>query len=320
MTAVRPFRFIAPMPSLELPASRWRDEIRRIEDLGFSTVSVSEHVTGGWAMDPLVAMNAAAAASERLRILSLVLLNDLRHPVLLHRAAATIDRLSDGRLELGLGAGWLAADYEALGLAFDPPGARIDRLAESLEILRRLFDDAPVTFEGSHYQVRGLVGLPKTIQRPRPPLLVGGGGRRILELAAQMADIIGIHATLPGGALVPGAVADFGAERTAEKVGWVRASLERAGRKPDAVELQFSVYLCEVGGGDRAQRRALSTFADRLAMDPQLVADSPSVLIGDVEACADRLEERREIYGFSYLRLSSDVDSVAPLVHRLAGR
>jgi probable F420-dependent oxidoreductase len=248
------------------------------------------------------------------------MLNDLRHPVLLHRAAATIDRLSEGRLELGLGAGWQAADYEALGLTLDPPGTRIDRLAESLEILHRLFGEEPVTFEGRHYQVRGVTGLPKPIQRPRPPLLVGGGGRRILELAAQKADIIGVHATLPGGALAPGAVADFGAERTAEKVAWIRAALDGAGRPSDAVELQVSIYLCQVGGPERQRRRAVSTFADRLAVDPRLVAESPSVLIGDVEECADRLQERREVYGFSYLRLSSDVASVAPLVHRLAGR
>jgi probable F420-dependent oxidoreductase len=308
------------MPSLDLPPRRWRDAIRRIEDLGFSTVSVSEHVTGGWAMDPFVAMTAAAAASEHLRILSLVLLNDLRHPALVHRAAATIDRLSDGRLELGLGAGWQAADYEALGLSFEPPGARIDRLEEALEIIQRLFDVDPVTIDGRHYQVRRLAGLPTPTQRPRPPLLVGGGGRRILELAARKADIIGVHATLPGGALAPGAVADFGAERTAEKVEWIRGSLERAGRPIDAVELQLSVYLCQIGGGERASRRTMSTFADRLAVDRQLVADSPSVLIGDVETCVDRLQERRERYGFSYLRLSSDIDSVAPLVQRLAGR
>jgi probable F420-dependent oxidoreductase len=308
------------MPSLDLPAARWRDEVRRIEDLGFSTVSVSEHVTGGWAMDPLVVMDAAAAASEHLRVLSLVMLNDLRHPVVLHRAAATIDRLSNGRLELGLGAGWQAADYEALGLTFDPAGRRIDRLAESLEILDRLFGDEPVTFDGRHYQVRGVSGLPKPIQRPRPPLLVGGGGRRILELAAQKADIIGVHAALPGGALAPGALIDFGADRTAEKIGWIAAALNRIGRPIGAVELQLSVYLCQVGGSERARRRTTSTFADRLAVDPQLVADSPSVLIGDVNACVDRLQERRERFGFSYLRLSSDVDSVAPLVQRLAGQ
>lgn len=320
MTAARPFRFIAPMPSLDLPPARWRDEIRRIEDLGFSSISVSEHVAHGWALDPLAVMGAAAEASDRLRVLSLVLINDLRHPALLHRAAATIDRLSGGRLELGLGAGWQAADYEALGLSFDPPSVRIERLAESLEILHLLFGGSKVTFEGSHYQVRELDGLPRAVQQPRPPVLVGGGGRRILELAARMADIVGVHATLPHGALTSASAADFGADRIATKVGWIRDALAAAGRPAEAVELQFSVYLCRIDGARRAGRRTLSAFAQRLAVDPDLVVNSPSVLIGSVDECADTLQERRALYGFSYLRLSEDVDAVASLVYRLAGR
>ena len=140
MSTARPFRFIAPMPSFDLPPARWRDEVRRIEDLGFGTVSVSEHLTGGWAMDPLAAMLAAADASDRLRVLSLVLLNDLRHPVVLHRAMASIDRLSDGRVEIGLGAGWRADDYLVLGRPFDPPPVRIERLTESLQIISALFE------------------------------------------------------------------------------------------------------------------------------------------------------------------------------------
>jgi probable F420-dependent oxidoreductase len=320
MTAPRPFRFIAPMPPFTLAPSRWRDEIQRIEDIGFSSVSVSEHFVGGWAMDPLAAMLAAADASERLRVLSLVLLNDLRHPAALHRAAASVDVLSGGRLELGLGAGWSEDDYVALGLRFDPPSIRIDRLAESLEVIDRLFGDGDVTFEGVHYQVRRLAGLPKAVQRPRPPLLVGGGGRRILELAARTADIIGVHAALTSGHLGPDTVADFSAERMATKVDWIRAALTEAGREPDAIELQFSVYLCQIDGHRRAHDRTVSTFAEQLAVHPDLVADSPSVLLGSVDACADLLVERRARYGFSYLRLSDEIDSVAPLVHRLAGR
>ena len=320
MTAARPFRFIAPMPSFDLPPARWRDEVRRIEDLGFSTVSVSEHIVGGWAMDPLTVMMAAADATDRLRVLSLVLMNDLRHPALVHRAAATIDRLSGGRLELGLGAGWAARDYAALGLPFDPPGVRVDRLAESIEIIGRLFEDEPVTVAGRHFSVDALPGSPKAVQRPRPPILVGGGGRRVLELAARSADIVGVHAAMAGGELTSDVAADFSAERMAAKVGWVRAALAAAGRPADAVELQFSVYLCEVGKPRRAQERTRSTFAERLAMDPRLVADSPSVLQGSVDACADLLVERRARFGFSYLRLSDDIDAVAPLVKRLAGR
>ena len=320
MTALRPFRFIAPMPSLDLPPDRWRDELRRIEDLGFSTVSVSEHVVGGWAMDPLTVMMAAADATDRLRVLSLVLMNDLRHPAVLQRAAATIDRLSGGRLELGIGAGWAARDYAALGLPFDRAGVRIDRLRESIEIIGRLFADEPVTIAGHHYSVHELEGSPKAVQRPRPPILIGGGGRRVLELAARAADIVGVHAAMPGGELAQDVTADFSAERMEMKVGWVRDALAEAGRAGDDIELQFSIYLCRIGEPRRAQERARSTFADRLAMDPRLLADSPSVLIGSVDGCADLLIERRARFGFSYLRLSDDIDAVAPVIRRLAGR
>jgi probable F420-dependent oxidoreductase len=320
VTSPRPFRFIAPMPPFDLPPHRWRDELRRIEDLGFSSVSVSEHIVGGWAMDPLAVMMAAADATKRLRVLSLVLMNDLRHPVVLHRAAATIDRLSGGRLELGIGAGWLARDYVALGRVFDPAPVRIERLAESIEIITRLFADQPVTFMGRHVGVHDLAGSPKAVQRPRPPILVGGGGRRLLQLAARTADIVGVHAAMPGGELTPDVTADFSAERLDTKVAWVREALVDAGRADDDVELQFSVYLCRIGGQRRAQEGTRSTFAERLAVDPKLLVDSPSVLIGSVDACADLLIERRARFGFSYLRLSDDIDAVAPLIRKLAGR
>lgn len=308
------------MPALDLPPARWRDAVRRIEDVGFSSVSVSEHLTGGWAMDPLSVMLAATEATTRLRVLSLMLVNDFRHPAILHRSAATIDLLSGGRLEIGLGAGWHSADYGAIGLRFDPPAIRIERLAEAVAIMDGLFGESPVTFSGRHYHVRDLEGLPKPVQRPRPPILIGGGGRRILELAARTADIVGIHATLAGGSLAPNAVADFSAERVAAKVGWVRAAAAEAGRAAEAIELQFSVYLCQIGGRSTAHRRVVSTFAERLAVDPVLVAESPSVLLGSVDACADLLVERRAQYGLSYLRLSEDVEAAAPLVYRLAGR
>jgi alkanesulfonate monooxygenase SsuD/methylene tetrahydromethanopterin reductase-like flavin-dependent oxidoreductase (luciferase family) len=167
--------------------------------------------------------------------------------------------------------------------------------------------------------VHELAGGPQPAQYPRPPLLVGGGGRGVLELAARTADIVGVHARLTGGRLADASVADFAADRIDEKVRWVRDALRAEGRSSDAVELQFSVYLCRVEGGRRAAQRAASAFADRLSVDAALVADSPAVLIGSIEMCAELLEERRERYGFSYLRLSDDVEAVAPLVRRLAG-
>jgi probable F420-dependent oxidoreductase len=304
------------MPSPRLSPPEWRGALRRIEDLGFSSVSVSEHLTQGWVMEATAAMLAAALATDRLRVLSLVLANDYRHPVMLHKAAATIDVLSEGRLELGLGTGWLAEDYRASGIPFDAPSVRIARLDESLRILKGLFGERPFSFEGAHYRVRALDGLPKPAQRPHPPILVGGGGRRVLELAAVHADIVGVHGSLPEGGLTPEAARDLAEDRIAEKVAWVRRAARDAGRDPDGVELQFTVYLCQVEGSTHP---ATSAFAGLLEADPALAASSPAVLRGSVDACVDLLRERRERFGFSYLHLGADLDAVAPIVARLAG-
>ena len=293
--------------------------MRRIESLGFATVSISDHLTRGWVMEPTVALLAAAEATERLRVLSLVLGNDFRHPVLLHKTAATIDVLSDGRLELGLGAGWMRSDYDASGIPYDPPGVRLDRLEESLRVIKGLFGPEPLTFRGDHYAVTELDGLPKPVQTPHPPLLVGGGGKRVLGVAAREADIVSVHCNLRGGELDRDAAADLAAERVEEKVGWVRIAAEQAGRSIDDLELQFSTYLCRVTDAPRSEAASVSTFAEHLAADPDLVERSPAVLIGSVEECAERLQERRERYGFSYLNLGGDVENVAPLVARLAG-
>jgi probable F420-dependent oxidoreductase len=306
------------MPRLTQPIGRWLDALHRIEDLGFSTVSVSEHLTQGWTMEPLAVMTAAATSTS-LRVLSLVLSNDFRHPALLHKAIATMDVLSGGRVELGLGAGWLEGDYAASGIHLDPPAARIERLAESIKVIKGLFGPGPFSFEGRHYRIAGLDGLPKPVQLPHPPFLVGGGGRRILAFAGANADIVGVHARLPEGVLSPAAAADLAADRIAEKVEWVRDASRAAGRADGAVELQFSAYLVRVTDS-RAEPAAISSsFAGLLGADPDLVANSPAVLTGSVDACVEALQAHRERYGFSYWNLGSDIEAVAPIVSRLAG-
>ena len=315
----RPFRFIAPAPRLTGDPARWRAEVRRIEDLGFSTLSVGDHLGQGWVLEPVTAMTVAAEATDRLRVLSLALANDYRHPVVLHKSIAGLDVFSGGRVELGIGAGWMTSDYEAAGISMDPPGVRIERLEESLEILTGLFGADPVTFTGRHYEVRGLDGLPKPVQQPRPPLLVGGGGRRMLSLAARVADIVGVHCALPRGVQDEAAVADLAADHIDEKVRWVHESAVAAGRRPDDLELQFTVYHCDVLGSRHAGTPNRSSFASLMAAAPELLADSPAVLVGDVEKCVDTLLERRERYGFSYLNLGHAIESVAPIVARLSG-
>ncbi len=306
------------MPRLSQPIDRWRDAVRRIEDLGFSTVSVSEHLTHGWTMEPLTVMTAAADATTRLRVLSLVLSNDFRHPAVLHKAIATLDVLSGGRVELGIGAGWLEDDYTAAGIPLDPPGIRIERLAESVQIIRGLFGVEPLSFEGRHYRIDGLDGLPKPVQLPHPPIMIGGGGRRILDFAAANADIIGIHAMLPDGSLSALAAADLGAERIGAKVSRVRETARAAGRGDDALELQFSAYLVKVTDSPADAGASTSSFAGLLGADPGLVARSPAVLAGSVAECIERLQEHRERYGFNYWNLGADIEAVAPIVAKLA--
>ncbi len=315
----RPFRFIAPAPRLTGDPDRWRAEVRRIEELGFSTVSVGDHLSQGWVLEPVTAMTIAAEATTSLRVLSLALANDYRHPVLVHKALATLDVFSGGRVELGIGAGWMESDYLAAGLPMDPPGRRIERLEESLAVLTGLFGPGPFSFAGQHYQVQELEGRPEPAQRPRPPLLVGGGGRRILSLAARVADIVGVHCRLGSGVQDAESVADLAADRVAEKVRWVHEAATAAGRPADDIELQFSVYHCQVARPGRAPAPDRSSFAALIEAAPDVLAGSPAVLVGDVARCVDLLQERRERYRFSYLNLGADVDAVAPIVAVLTG-
>lgn len=316
-TPVRPFRFTTSMPALDRPVARWRDEIRRIEDLGFSSVSVSDHLTGGWAMDPLVAMTVAAEATTRLRVLGLVFCNDFRHPALLHRALANLDVFSGGRVEIGLGAGWLRDDHDAVGLPFDPPGVRVDRLAEAVEVLLGLFGEKPVTFVGQHYRITELTGLPRPARPRRPPLLVGGGSRRVLELAGRRADIVGINPRLAPDVDPLAAVTELSPRRLARKVAWARSAALAAGRDPDTLEFQLRMFDVRVVHRG-VEHRATSSHA-RLA-DPAALAGSPAVLHGSVAECVDRLYDLRERYGINYLHLGGNLAAAAPIVARLAGR
>jgi probable F420-dependent oxidoreductase len=315
----RPFRFIAPAPRLTGDPDRWRAEVRRIEDLGFATLSIGDHLSQGWVLEPLTVMTIAAEATTTLRVLSLALANDYRHPVLLHKALATLDVFSGGRLEVGLGAGWMASDYRAAGIPMEPARERIARLEESLTVLTGLFAPGPFTHTGRHYRVDGLEGLPHPVQRPRPPLLVGGGGREVLSLAARVADIVGVHCRLRSGVQDADSVADLAADRVAQKVQWVRDAATFAGRKPDELQLQFSVYHCQVTRPGQTPSTSRSSFAALMEAAPDVLVDSPAVLVGDVSRCIDLLQERRERYGFSYLHLGGDIDAVAPIVAQLSG-
>lgn len=307
------------MPALRRrPPQQWRDDVRRIEDLGFSSVAISDHLAGGWMMDPIVAMTVAAEATSRLRLLALVFCNDFRHPVLLHRSMANLDVFSGGRVEIGLGAGWSRADYRAAGIPMAPPAVRVERLAESLDILTRLFGSEPVTYPGRHYQLDAMPGLPPPVQRPRPPLVVGGGGRRVLELAGRAADIVAINPRLAAGGDPRAVAEDMSPRSVARKVAWVRGAAAAAGR--DAPELLLSLLRVRLRHGGREH-----TWSSSLAGPPEPAGDdsgdlagSPAALDGDLEQCVDALHRLREQYGISYLHLGGDLAAAAPLVARLA--
>ncbi len=312
-----PFRFSAAMPKLGPSVAAWRAELRRIEDLGFSAVAISDHFTRGWMLEPLVAMTAAAEATSTLRVQSLVLGNDYRHPVLLHKALATLDVLSGGRVEIGLGAGWMPSDYAAAGIPLDPAGVRVDRLAEAVDALKGLFAADPLTYRGKHYQITGLDGLPKPVQAPHPPLLIGGGSTRVLQLAGAAADIAGINARMRAGVPAGSALLDLTGARVAAKLATVRAAARAAGRDPAALRYQIAIVALSVADVPEARPWVSSLAAD--VTDPAVLADSPAVLQGSVGYCVETLQRRREEYGLDYIHLGGDPAAAAPIVARLAG-
>ena len=309
-----PLRFIAAMPRLRKDGATWVAEARRLETLGFDTVAVSEHVTSGWRLASLAAMAFAAASTSRLRVLSLVVQNDLHHPAMLAKDIATIDALSDGRVELGIGTGWLPDDYTALGLTLESGPTRIARLAEALEVIRRYFTMKFVDFAGDHYRINHLESLPRCVQQPHPPILVGAGSPRMLDLAGRTADIVGIHARMGGNVIDRAAVADLTSASIGAKIERVRAAAAEAGRP--APRLQFSCYHLRVtdapgGSGPR------SSWATHVEAEVDLLRDSPAVLVGTAAECAERLLEWRERFGITYWHLGPDVDAAARVINEI---
>jgi probable F420-dependent oxidoreductase len=323
--AMHPFRFAVTAPMTIQPLAAWRDSLRQIEDLGFSTIVMADHFTQGYEIEPMVGLTAAAAYTSTVRLQTGVLGNDYRHPVLVHRMAAALDLVSDGRLVLGLGAGWMLSDYDAAGLDYDPPGQRVGRFEEAVAVIKGLFRDEPLTLDGRYYRIRGLDGRPKPIQRPHPPIFVGGGSPRVLRFAGREADIVGINASLRAGATGQHTIVDLTAERVAEKVGWIREGAEAAGRPFADIELEMNNWLVRVTPSAKAAGEFLARVAAKYGVDPGLLAESPSVLVGTAEQCVETLLARRETLGLSYFQLDAGfapqhIETLAPIVAALAGR
>jgi probable F420-dependent oxidoreductase len=311
MGSHKPFRF-GVQASTATNRSAWVELARRVEAQGYATLTMPDHFTDQLA--PMPALMAAADATSELRVGALVLDNDFRHPVVLAKELATVDLLSDGRLEIGLGAGWMHTDYAVSGIAYDPPGRRIDRFAEAIAVIKAYMGDDPVEVTGQHYTVSALDGRPKPVQRPHPPLLIGGGGRRMLGIAAREADIVGINGTLTAGVVGPEALGSMTAEAVDQKIGWVRAA---AGERLAGIELNVRAFFVSVTNERAAM---LDSIAGFLGILPGAVLASPFAVVGTPAQIVEDLRERRERWGFSYVIVGGeDVDAFAPVVTELRG-
>jgi probable F420-dependent oxidoreductase len=314
MPRPRPFRFAAQLSRAPEPTARsWAEQARQAEGLGYSTLLMPDHF--GDQLAPIPAMMAAASATTRLRVGALVFDNDYRHPLVLAKEAATIDLLSDGRLELGLGAGWMRSDYDESGIAYDSPAERVDRFEEGLAVILGLLEaDGPFNFRGSHYTITDHTPAPRPVQRPRPPVVIGGGGRRVLSIAARHADIVSINVNLRSGVAGPEAAKDATPAATRRKVGWVR---DAAGERFDDIELNTLIGFAMVTDDPR---KIIDAMAPTLGIEPDDALHMPLALLGSVDDMIDELRWRREEYGISYYSVEADVwTALGPVVEALAG-
>jgi probable F420-dependent oxidoreductase len=290
----------------------WRDKARRIEDLGYSTLFMPDHF--GDELAPLPAIAMAAAHTTTLRVGSLVFDNDYKHPAILAKEAATIDLLSDGRLELGIGAGWMRSDYDALGLPYDPPAVRVDRFEEAIRVIKGCFTGQKFDLAGEHYRVTDYASYPVPAQKPGPPILVGGGGKRVLSIAAREADIVGINPNLRDGEINAAAARDSLKEQTDRKIQWVK---EAAGARWDDLEIQMRFFVCKITD----DRMSLATaMAPMFGVEPEEALESGAALVGSENEVIEQLLRRRVDWGCSYVVVGlENVDEFAPVVAKLAG-
>ena len=318
MSGARPFRF-----GVIGEGVRTREGLlaaaRAAEAAGCDTFLLRDHLIAepfGPQLAPLVALAAVAGATERLRLGTLVLANDFRHPAVLAKEAATLDLVSGGRFELGIGAGWLREEYGRAGIPFDAAGVRVGRFEEGVRALKVLLGGGAASFVGKHYALDGLETFPAPVQRPRPPILIGAGSRRMLGLAGREADTVGILTSSVASGTLESDPAGMGPAAVEEKLGWVRA-----GAGPRFEEIELSLVPSVVVARD--ERVAARRFAAEQGWDGvgvEEVLAMPSVFVGTVERIAETMVRRRERYGFSYYVVSNGaLTAFAPVVAALAG-
>jgi probable F420-dependent oxidoreductase len=315
MSKPRPFRFGVSVHGSKSRAE-WIGIARQAEASGYSTLLIPDHL--GDQLSPIAALVAAADATSTLRVGSLVFDNDFRHPVMLAKEAATLDVLSGGRLELGLGAGWMKPEYERAGIPFERASVRIGRMEEAIRIVKGLFAEGPIDFAGQYYTLTGFEGFPKPVQRPHPPLHIGGGGQRLLSVAAREADIVGF---------IPRARADGRGqdltdatpEALEQKIAWVR---EAAGER--FADLELGILVAQVFTTEDREQAAqfiANTLAAGLNVSTDVILQAPYLLLGTVDQICEDLLARRERYGISYISVfEQSLEALAPVVARLAGQ
>lgn len=310
---MKPFRFGVNLRSAA-SRSAWQEKARKVEDLGFSSLLVPDHLTD--LIAPFPALVSAAEATKHIQVGTHVLNNDLRHPVLVARDAAAVDLLTAGRLELGLGAGSIRSEYEEAGLRFDSGANRVERLAEAVTIIKRLLQGEEVTFAGRHYTVDGHAIAPLPVQKPRPPILIGGNGRRLLGLAAREADIVGLSGiTFRDGGAQPPDLSGWRVSAVDERIRHIR---EIAGERYPALEICALVQRVIVTADPRRAAAELTSRWPQLSVDEML--QSPYVLIGTVSQIVEELRARRERWDISYYVIQEPyLDALAPVVAHLAG-
>jgi probable F420-dependent oxidoreductase len=307
---MRQFRFAVQLSSAP-EGKAWREIARKIEQLGYSALFMPDHFGDQWA--PLVGLTVAAEATTTLRVGSLVFDNDYRHPVVLAKEIATLDLVSEGRVEFGLGAGWMTTDYDESGIPLDRPGTRIDRMVEGLRIMKDLWVDGSSTRSGDHYTVTKAHGLPKP-HRGCPPIIIGGGGKRVLSIAAREADVVGVNPSLAAGVVGPEVALSAKAERYRERIQWVR---DAAGERFDKLEFQVLTFFVQIVPN---RGEVLANLAPLFGVTADEAGEIPLVLIGSVDEICQTLTRRREDLGLNYWVIHEpEIEAFAPVVARLAG-
>ncbi len=322
---MRPFRFaIQAFSAASL--KEWVDLARKVEGSGFSTLHVADHLLGpgskiegtGHRVQTLAlipALTSAAMATSTLRIGSRMACVSYHLPTVLTKEMASIDVISEGRLEIGLGAGWLVNEYEAMGIPFESAGRRIQLLRETAEFMRMAYaDEAEVDYHGEFIESFGYHAVPATVQRPRPPIMIGGGAPKVLGLAGELADIVSVNFNNSGGVVGAGSISSSTDEETHKKIGWIR---DGAGDRFADIELETAAYFISVEG--RSQITAEAVMA-RTGMDLDQLHSFPHAAVGSVDEICEQLVRRREDYGFSYITVGdAHLDAFIPIVERLAG-